>query len=122
MSGKISIAFPNGNIIPASVLGTKKDVPVPAHTAIEVPEAYGRHLIDDKFAYATADDSEDGGGKASSRKKAAKEDKAAKIAAAETAVADAQGELDAAGADLAAKASVEQKLEAAKAALADLKG
>lgn len=117
MSGKkIGIAFPNGNIIPAAVMGESKDVHVPAHTPIEVPEAYGRHLIADKFAYATDDDKAKSG-----KKKPSKGDKTAEIAAAEAAVASAQEELDSAGSDLAAKATAEQKLEAAKAALADLK-
>lgn len=49
---KLTIAFPNGGIIPASVMGTEKDVNVDAATPIEVPERYGRHLIDDRFAVA----------------------------------------------------------------------
>jgi hypothetical protein len=56
MSGKtISIAGPRGLRIPASVLGKAApgtaDLVVPPHESIEVPEAYGRHLIEDRFAY-----------------------------------------------------------------------
>ncbi|WP_404291536.1 hypothetical protein ACD578_05365 [Microvirga sp. RSM25] len=55
MSAKtISIAGPRGLRIPASVLGKAapgaEDVMVPPHEPIDVPEAYGRSLIADRFA------------------------------------------------------------------------
>ena len=51
----IFIAFAHGGILPAAVIGQKKDFNVPAHTPVLVPADYGQHLIDDKFAYdATA--------------------------------------------------------------------
>jgi len=55
MSAKtIVIAGPRGLRIPASVFGKSApgtpDKVVPPHEPIEVPEAYGRHLIDDRFA------------------------------------------------------------------------
>jgi len=59
MSGKtISIAGQNGLRIPASVFGNAApDAPdkvVPPHEAVEVPKAYGLHLIADRFAYEVA--------------------------------------------------------------------
>jgi hypothetical protein len=54
MSGKtIFIASPRGLRIPATIFGgpeTAKDIVVPPHEAISVPEAYGRSLIADRFA------------------------------------------------------------------------
>lgn len=54
MSAKtISIMGPRGLRIPASVLGkaaASEDVVVEPHKTIEVPEAYGRSLIADRFA------------------------------------------------------------------------
>lgn len=46
----ISIMFPQGGIIPASIMGTEKDQHVDALKPVTVPERYGRHLIDDRFA------------------------------------------------------------------------
>ena len=45
------IAFANGGLLAATAMGTKKDVPVAPLEPVEVPEAYGRHLVDDRFAY-----------------------------------------------------------------------
>lgn len=47
---KITIAFPQGGIIPGTVLGKSEDVHVDAMAPITVPERYGRHLIADRFA------------------------------------------------------------------------
>ncbi len=47
----IFIAFARGGILPAAIIGEKKDIKVPAHTPVPVPADYGQHLIDDKFAY-----------------------------------------------------------------------
>ncbi|MDG4895564.1 hypothetical protein P9272_18500 [Mesorhizobium sp. WSM4976] len=50
MSKSIWIAFRNGGIIPAAVAGGKEKKVGP-HEPVEVPESYGQHLIDDRFAY-----------------------------------------------------------------------
>ncbi|NEI89512.1 hypothetical protein GR248_01650 [Rhizobium leguminosarum] len=119
MSSKIGIAFVKGGIIPAAVMKKDKDVTVPPHEAIDVPEGYGLHLIADKFAYAKSVEKKPVA--KSSKGGKGKEPDADQIADAEQAVATAQAELDVAGGDLAAKAAAEQNLEAAKAALAALK-
>jgi hypothetical protein len=46
----ITIAFPNGGILPSSVTGGAEK-PIGAHQPVEVPLAYGQHLINDRFAY-----------------------------------------------------------------------
>lgn len=51
---KITIAFPQGGIIPGTVLGKSEDVHVDAQAPITVPERYGRHLIADRFAIEVA--------------------------------------------------------------------
>ncbi|MBB4042019.1 hypothetical protein GGR34_003704 [Microvirga flocculans] len=66
MSDKtILIAGPRGLRIPAAVFGAAAlhapDKEVPPHEAIAVPEAYGRHLIDDKFAYEVEPEAETDG-------------------------------------------------------------
>lgn len=50
MSKTMFIAYRHGGIVPASVAG-KPDQKVAAHEAVEVPVAYGRSLVDDRFAY-----------------------------------------------------------------------
>lgn len=47
----ITIAFPNGGLLPTSVTGEKTERSVPAHQGVEVPRSYGLHLISDRFAY-----------------------------------------------------------------------
>lgn len=47
------IAFPNGGIIPAAVMGEEDDRPVDAHQPVKVPSTYGEHLVHDRFAYET---------------------------------------------------------------------
>lgn len=49
-SDTMMIAFPNGGILPRDVTGGKER-PVSAHEAVEVPRAYGQHLVEDHFAY-----------------------------------------------------------------------
>lgn len=120
MSTKIGIAFVKGGIIPAAIMNKDKDVRVPPHEAIEVPESYGQHLIDDKFAYAKDVDKK-GSGKTSKSAKG-KEPDAAKIAAAEQAVTDAEKELAAAEGDLAKEALAREKLADAKSVLNEIKG
>ncbi len=113
---EITIAFRNGGTIPAAVLKTQKDVRVPAHEPISVPEAYGRHLIEDRFAYEA--DAKLQPLKKGSPAKASEAD----LTEAETAVVDARAAVEAAGDDLVAKADAEANLKAAEDALAALKG
>lgn len=47
----IVVAFPRGGIIPASVLDASEDYTAPPHKPVEVPKAYGEHLITDRLAY-----------------------------------------------------------------------
>lgn len=47
----IVIAFPRGGIIPASVLNAKDNYTASPHKPVEVPKAYGEHLISDCLAY-----------------------------------------------------------------------
>ncbi|MFS2324029.1 hypothetical protein U2P60_01075 [Brucella sp. H1_1004] len=47
----IVVAFPRGGIIPASVLDASDDYTAPPHKPVEVPKAYGEHLIIDRLAY-----------------------------------------------------------------------
>lgn len=122
MAKKICIAFPHGGIIPASVLGEKDDVKMEAMKAVEVPEAYGRHLIEDRFAVAAEMPKKED---TKAEKKAAADKAAAeKVVAektAEEAVAAAKAKLEKAGDDMVAKAAAEDELKAAEAALASLK-
>ncbi|MBC7311693.1 MAG: hypothetical protein H5U11_04280 [Rhizobium sp.] len=117
MAKKICIAFPHGGIIPASVLGEKADVKMAARTAVEVPEAYGLHLIEDRFAVAAEMPKKED---TKAEKKAAA-DKAAAEKAAEDSVLAAMAKLEKAGDDMVAKAAAEDELKAAEAALAALK-
>lgn len=122
MAKKICIVFPHGGIIPASVLGEQADVKMAAMKAVEVPEAYGRHLIEDRFAVAAEMPKKED---TKAEKKAAADKAAAeKVAvekAAEDAVAAAKAMLDKAGEDMVAKATAEDELKAAEAALVALK-
>lgn len=147
MAKKICIAFPHGGIIPASVLGEEADVKMAAMKAVEVPEAYGLHLIEDRFAVAaempkkedTKAEKKAAADKAAAEKaaaeKAAADKAAAEKAAAEKAAADnsaalktaedgvlaAMAKLEKAGDDMVAKAAAEDELKVAEAALAALK-
>ena len=49
-SDTMLIAFPNGGILPCEVTGGDERA-VPPHEPVEVPTAYGQHLVDDRFAY-----------------------------------------------------------------------
>lgn len=51
-SDTMTIAFANGGILPREVTGGDEQ-PVGAHEAVDVPRAYGEHLISDRFAYET---------------------------------------------------------------------
>ena len=114
---EITIAFRHGGILPASIIGAKEDKRVPAHEAVSVPEAYGHHLIEDRFAYEV-----DAEAAPARKAKQAVKPEAGAIAAAEQAVVDATAKVEAAGDDLVAKADAEAELKAAEEALAALKG
>lgn len=78
----IVVAFPRGGIIPASVLNEDEDYTASPHKPVEVPKAYGDHLIADRLAYDVLE--------ADKRKKAENE------AAAQTVIASVadKGEVD----------------------------
>lgn len=46
----MTIAFPNGGILPSDITGGEERR-VSAHETVEVPRAYGEHLVNDRFAY-----------------------------------------------------------------------
>lgn len=46
----MTIAFPNGGILPRDVTGGDEQSVGP-HEPVEVPRAYGEHLVADRFAY-----------------------------------------------------------------------
>lgn len=126
MSKKISIAFPQGGIVPGSVLGKKEDQSCAAMESISVPEAYGRHLIEDRFAVEVTDT---GRGKKKDDAGAGKGEKAGssnppkdspEIAAAKAAVDEAEQLVTASGTDAETKADAEAMLKAAQDKLAEL--
>lgn len=49
-SDTMTIAFPNGGILPRDVTGGEEQKVGP-HEAVEVPRVYGEHLVADHFAY-----------------------------------------------------------------------
>lgn len=111
MSKKICIAFRHGGIIPAAVLGTEEDKKLNAHEPFEVPAAYGKSLIEDRFAYAVEPEKKKG------REKPAEDvAKAAAIDAAQRKVDDAKTAV--AAADIADKAAAEAALADAERDLA----
>lgn len=129
----ISIIFPQGGIVPGSIMGTRDDQHIAAQQPVTVPERYGRHLIDDRFAIETPEviDAAEKARKKAAAKKATAEksaaengeaEKQAKLAEAEKNLAEAKALLDAAGHDLVAKGEAEAMVTAAEAALAALRG
>lgn len=126
MSKKISIAFPQGGIVPGSVLGKKEDQACAAMEAVSVPEAYGRHLIEDRFAVEVTDgDREKKKPKAGTGKSGKDSDTnppkdSAEITAAKAAIVEAEQLVAASGTDAAAKAEAEVMLTAAQDKLAQL--
>ena len=80
MSKSIWIAFRNGGIIPATIAGGKEKNVGP-HEPVEVPEGYGQHLVDDRFAYKAEKPAAPKGGKGA-RQDAAKAARAAELTAA----------------------------------------
>lgn len=138
---RMFISYPEGGIIPGSVLGRKDDVPVAAQEPILVPETYGKQMISDRFAVAVDGDVVKANQKAAAAKRAATEKAASDKAAAEKAEADllakekadaisaAEQRVDAAlkaaveaGDDMVKKAEADAALKAAEADLTDLKG
>lgn len=49
MAKSITIAFPNGGILPAEIAGNNP-AKIEPHKPVSVPEAYGMQLINDRFA------------------------------------------------------------------------
>jgi hypothetical protein len=112
-SDTMFIAFPNGGILPAGIAGPGERKIGP-HEPVRVPNAYGEHLLADRFAY-----------EAEAPKKAARkpEDggKPADLFALEDAVKAAEAAV-AAASDDDAKTAAEAELAAANLALAKAKG
>lgn len=54
MAKSITIAFPRGGILPASITGKDPENVAP-HVPVKVPEAYGLQLIADRFAVAATE-------------------------------------------------------------------
>lgn len=109
MAKTIKIAFAHGGTLPASVMGTKKDVPVSPHEPAAVPEGYGRQLIEDRFAYLVDEKADK-----ARRDAVAAQQKSAAIASAEQAVALAQKKVADAAGDDDATAIAEAALQAAQ--------
>ncbi|MFN4098155.1 MAG: hypothetical protein ACK4GT_00125 [Pararhodobacter sp.] len=105
---KMRIAFPRGGRIPAGIAG-KEEKKCGPHEPVTVPAEYGRHVVEDRFAYEV---------KGRSSAKAATETRgAAEIARLEKAVRDADEALANAEGD-EAKALAEAALKDAQAELA----
>lgn len=49
-SDTMTIVFPNGGILPRDITGGGERT-VAAHEPVDVPRAYGEHLVSDRFAY-----------------------------------------------------------------------
>lgn len=111
---KITIALPKGGLLSAAAMKREKDVAVSPGEAIDVPEAYGLSLIDNGFAYKAERP------KLEKDKTAKGEETAAKRAAAEKAVEEAQAKLAKTGDDLVAKTAAEDVLRLAEVELAKL--
>ena len=126
MSKKISIAFPQGGIVPGSVLGKKEDQTCAAMEPVSVPEAYGRHLIEDRFAVEVTDagktkkKAEAGSGKGGKTGDPNPPQDSPEIAAAKASIDEAEQLVAASGTDAAAKAEAEAMLKAAQDKLAQL--
>lgn len=118
----MTIAMPQGGLLDKAAMKTEADVPVQPHQIVDVPEAYGRTLVDNRFAYEAEKPKASKAGKAKGVDdgKAAAE-QAAAIAAAEKDVEDAKVKLAAAGDDMVAKQEAEAELAAAETALSHAK-
>jgi hypothetical protein len=126
MSKKITIAFPEGGIIPGTVLGSEADRSCSAMEPVSVPEVYGRHLVEDRFAVEVT---HQGKGKKKAEAGSVKGSKADddglvkesdEVIAARAAVAEAEQLVAASGSDLAAKAEADAMLKAAQEKLATI--
>lgn len=126
MSKRISIAFPQGGIVPGSVLGKKEDQACVAMEPVSVPEAYGRHLIEDRFAVEVTDagkgkkKAEAGAGKGEKTGDPAPPKDTPEITAAKAAIVEAEQLVAESGTDAATKAEAEAMLTAAQKTLAQL--
>lgn len=126
MRKKMNIAFPQGGIVPGSVLGKKEDQACDAMEPVSVPETYGQHLVDDHFAVEVT-----AAGKAKKKTEtgAGKDEKSAdtnppkdspEITAAKAAVVEAEQLVASSERDPAALAEAEVMLKAAQDKLAQL--
>jgi hypothetical protein len=113
MSKTMFIAYRHGGIVPAAVTGKSADQKVAAHEAVEVPVAYGRSLVTDRFAYEVEPEKKKKG------KLAGTKDEDPAFADLEAAVDAARAKL--AGADLVEQEAAEAELASAEKALADAK-
>ena len=126
MSKKISIAFPQGGIVPGAVLGKKDDQACGAMEPVSVPEAYGRHLIEDRFAVEVTDavkakkKTETGGSKSESAGVGKPHPETPEIAAAKAAISEAEQLVLSSEGDGPATAEAEAMLAAAQDQLAQL--
>lgn len=126
MSKKISIAFPQGGIVPGSVLGKKEDQACAAMEAVSVPEAYGRHLIEDRFAVEVADSGKEAkkakaaAGKGGKDSDTSPPEDTPEVVAAKSAIVEAEQLVAAAGTDPVAKAEAESMLKDAQETLEKL--
>lgn len=106
------VAFPNGGILPKDITKSEERKVGP-HEPVRVPLAYGKHLIEDRFAYEAEEPKkakvERGGG--------------SKLDIAKLESAVSQAELDLTNAvDEAGRQTAEQALNAAKDELAKAQG
>lgn len=126
MSKKISIAFPQGGIVPGSVLGKKEDQTCAAMEPVSVPEAYGRHLIGDRFAVEVTDGgkgkkkAEAGSGKGGKAGDSNPPQDSPEITAAKAAIVEAEQLVASSEKDPAALAEAKAMLKAAQDKLAQL--
>jgi len=109
MSKSIWIAFSHGGIIPAAITGGEEKKVGP-HEPVEVPAAYGQHLVDDRFAYKTEKPAAPKGGKGGAKQDTAKAARAAELGAA---VDDLKKAVEAAS-DIEAKTKLAADLAAAE--------
>ncbi|RWD71643.1 hypothetical protein [Mesorhizobium sp.] len=105
---KIWIAFKHGGIIPATIAGGKEKRVGP-HEPVEVPEAYGQHLIDDRFAYKAEKPATPKSGKGAKQDPA----KAARAAELAASIVDLKKAVESAS-DLEAKTTLAAELAAAE--------
>lgn len=109
----ITIAFPNGGLLPRSVTGENADKPVQPRQAVDVPRRYGEHLISDRFAYEVKSDRP--------KRKVAAQKSSEEVAIAELKAALVQLRADAAKATSEEdKAALSRQISAAETLLGEL--